>query len=100
RLLCAAVVEIELGGISVRVKGRAREVRSRDLDSDRLQLLLDDLRGGDPVGVAAYIDHRERERLPVLRLEDTALHLVAGLREDLLRLRRVVRELLRQALVQ
>ena len=86
--------------VDVVVVGLARQVLGCDLDPDRLQVLRDDLRRGDPVRVAADVDHRERERLAVGRLIDAIGLLEAGLLQNLLGLRRVVADLLREPVVE
>src|SRR5438045_697297 len=58
--------------VDVRVICRAGQVLRRDLDPDRLQLLLDHLHRGDPVRVAADVEDPEGQRLAGGRVEDAA----------------------------
>ena len=92
--LVSVVRELVLAVVDVGVVRRAREILGRDLDPDRLQLLLDHLHGGHPVRVPADVEDPERQGLPGRCLEHAALFLEARLRQRRDRLGGVVGDLL------
>jgi hypothetical protein len=82
--------ELELAEVQVVDVVGVRQVMRVELDADRGEVLLDHLHGGHPVGVVADVVHGEGQPLPGRVRHDPAGHVVAGLRQQGLRLGRVV----------